>query len=195
MRQYRVRKILSHHWCLQFLINVRYQCASCTSMPSPFNLVSRTINHILSCSSDLIQCSICEKRSYVLHDAMHVFIRFPRPLDRPLRVDRPLLPRLYKYPAGPRDRTYDPDNPKSYLADLLHTFALCDLCMERIRGQWFRCGYCSMDLCGACHRKDKHNDAHAFVVFKSLLDITLFSNFSPDVENPQPIIPYPVYHS
>jgi len=65
-------------WCLQYIIDVRYQCASCTSMPSPFSLVSRTTHHGLSRSDD----------------AMHVFIRFPRPVDRPLRIDRPLLPRL-----------------------------------------------------------------------------------------------------
>ncbi|CCM00246.1 uncharacterized protein FIBRA_02275 [Fibroporia radiculosa] len=163
--------------CGQYIVGVRYQCASCPSKPKPYSL-----------------CSNCEEHSYVLHDPMHIFFNFPRPLDRPLLVDTPLIRRLYKYPAGPLDGRYDRDDPKGYLATLEHGIALCDRCMTRINGEWFRCGYCSKDLCGVCHNVDTHNETHAFVVFKSLLDIHQYKRFY-ELDNPKPIIPYPIYRS
>ncbi|OSX64438.1 hypothetical protein POSPLADRAFT_1138078 [Postia placenta MAD-698-R-SB12] len=173
--------------CGGYVVGIRYQCASCPSLPKPYSL-----------------CAHCEERSYILHDPFHVFFKFPRPLNRPLQVGRPLVPKLYKYPAGPPDGNYAMSNPKgtclhcdvlhsattAYLAGLVHSFALCDRCMTRINGEWYRCGYCSIDLCEVCQRMDTHNDRHAFVVFKSPVRC-----FTSDVHNPTSIIPYPIYYS
>lgn len=41
------------------------------------------------------QCAQCEERSYVVHDPMHVFFKFKRPIDRPLQIENPLIPRMY----------------------------------------------------------------------------------------------------
>lgn len=46
------------------------------------------------------QCSTCEKRSYQIHDPMHVFLRFDRPVDFEVKARTPLFPNLYKKPAG-----------------------------------------------------------------------------------------------
>ena len=56
-----------------------------------------------------------------------------------------------------------------YLKYLQHATALCDRCMTRLSGLWFRCAYCAMDLCETCQEVDTHNDNHAFIVFKSLV--------------------------
>ncbi|KZT07269.1 uncharacterized protein LAESUDRAFT_743006 [Laetiporus sulphureus 93-53] len=166
--------------CDKRIIGVRYQCATCVSVPKPFNL-----------------CATCETRSYLLHDPMHVFFQIPRPVDRPLQVEYPLVPRIYKIPAGPPDGSFDPDHPREYLKHLLHSTAVCDRCMTKINGEWFRCGYCSLDLCEVCHTVDTHNDNHVFVIFKSPRDtdggMSARRRFS-DINEPQPIIPYPIYH-
>ncbi|KAH9930304.1 uncharacterized protein B0H18DRAFT_1116990 [Fomitopsis serialis] len=162
--------------CNERIIGVRYQCASCSSLPKAYSL-----------------CAKCEERSYVVHDSMHVFFKLHRPLDRPLQIEYPLVPRVYKYPVGPTDGRFDPGNPKAYLNNLLHPTALCDRCMTRPAGVWFRCAYCAMDLCETCQEMDTHNDNHVFIMFKSLIDISLLKRFS-DLNNPQPIIPYPIYN-
>ncbi|KAG1723846.1 uncharacterized protein EDB91DRAFT_1008814, partial [Suillus paluster] len=48
-----------------------------------------------------------------------------------------------------------------------HSTALCDRCMERIQGAWYRCAYCAKDLCGECESLDTHDETHIFVVFKA----------------------------
>ena len=57
----------------------------------------------------------------------------------------------------------------AYLADLTHNSAVCDRCMTRIQGEWFRCVYCGMDLCDSCETLDSHANAHFFMVFKALV--------------------------
>lgn len=61
-----------------------------------------------------------------------------------------------------------------YLLDLLHSAAVCDRCMQRITGEWFRCVYCAIDLCDNCEAVDTHNYRHFFMVYKSTVrDIML----------------------
>ena len=54
-----------------------------------------------------------------------------------------------------------------YLSFLVHSTALCDRCLERIHGAWFRCAYCAKDLCADCEAVDTHDETHLFVVFKA----------------------------
>ena len=54
-----------------------------------------------------------------------------------------------------------------YIKSLYHHTSLCDVCMERIRGEWFRCVYCAKDLCRDHEAMDTHNPTHLFIVFKS----------------------------
>jgi len=56
-----------------------------------------------------------------------------------------------------------------YLTSVVHSSAFCDLCMTPIQGEWFRCAYCTRDLCDACEEVDTHDDTHVFIVFKSLV--------------------------
>ncbi|KAH9943795.1 hypothetical protein B0H21DRAFT_747586, partial [Amylocystis lapponica] len=60
-----------------------------------------------------------------------------------------------------------------YLQVLYHPTAVCDRCMTRITGVWYRCAYCSRDLCEVCEEMDTHNRMHVFVVFKSPVDMHL----------------------
>ncbi|EIN09598.1 hypothetical protein PUNSTDRAFT_86034 [Punctularia strigosozonata HHB-11173 SS5] len=176
----------SHHpailcdGCNQTIHGTRYQCASCPSLPKAFNL-----------------CSTCELRSYAHHDPMHVFVKIPRPIDRPLELARPLLPRLYKNPVGPANGVINHSNPKLYLRSIVHNAALCDRCMTHIQGEWFRCAYCAKDLCDACEALDTHDDTHVFIVFKAPVDMQQLRQFV-DLDNPNgspPLIPYPLYHA
>jgi hypothetical protein len=92
----------------------------------------------------------------------------------------------YKAPAGPVGVgcTYNQTDPKGqdliefallhvdlflfldYLKSLVHPTAVCDCCVTRIHGEWFRCAYCPKDLCDACEALDTHDDSHVFFVFK-----------------------------
>ncbi|KAL0571968.1 hypothetical protein V5O48_009994 [Marasmius crinis-equi] len=63
--------------CNQLIRGVRYQCASCSSSPTAYNL-----------------CSDCEKSSYILHDPHHIFFKLKRPVDRKIESTHPLVPRL-----------------------------------------------------------------------------------------------------
>ncbi|KAK0467157.1 uncharacterized protein EV420DRAFT_1626509 [Desarmillaria tabescens] len=165
--------------CARPIVGVRYQCANCPSKPRSYNL-----------------CARCEERSYRLHDPHHVFFKLPRPVDYPIESQFPLIPKLYKVPAGPPpDATVLFVDPKAYLRDVYNSAAVCDNCMSRIRGVWFRCAYCGKDLCDACEPVDVHNDKHVFLVFKSLVDMQAVKIFT-DIEHPTrspPIIPHPVY--
>ncbi|EJD47431.1 hypothetical protein AURDEDRAFT_184017 [Auricularia subglabra TFB-10046 SS5] len=162
--------------CHQHIVGVRYQCAICESDQDSYNL-----------------CSTCETISYIVHDDAHIFFKLPRPVKQRITSPSPLLPHLYLKPAGffP-DGTRDQKNPERYLTTVQHESVLCDGCLERIEGKWYRCVYCGMDFCNDCEAIDTHNDSHFFVVFKAVLDLTLFRDFA-DVMNPAPLIHYSVY--
>ncbi|KAI0339660.1 hypothetical protein BDW22DRAFT_1335795 [Trametopsis cervina] len=148
--------------CRKPIYGVRYQCAMCPSKPDGYSL-----------------CSNCEAHSYAIHDPMHVFFKLPRPVDHPIEYDFALLPILYNIPAGPPGGVYSRERPKGsglplvtlleYLRDVVNTSAVCDRCMNRIAGEWFRCVYCAKDFCDSCESFDTHNDKHFFVVFKSVV--------------------------
>ncbi|KAJ7231904.1 hypothetical protein B0H12DRAFT_1146133 [Mycena haematopus] len=159
------------HGCGNNIVGVRYQCASCPSQPQGFSL-----------------CEKCEEHSYTIHDPGHIFFKLQRPVQTPLVSPYAFLPRLYKSPAGPPPGM----DPRRYLATLEHSTAVCDRCMSSIQGVWFRCAYCGMDFCDACEAVDTHNDSHCFIAFKSPVDMQALKSFGP-IENPPPIIPYPVY--
>lgn len=55
---------------------------------------------------------------------------------------------------------------------MVHQAAVCDRCMTRIQGEWFRCAYCAKDLCDACEAVDTHDNTHAFIVFKSMVRLS-----------------------
>ncbi|TFK74976.1 hypothetical protein BDN72DRAFT_955324 [Pluteus cervinus] len=161
--------------CNKRITGIRYQCASCPSMPgSIYNL-----------------CESCEETSYLVHDAMHVFFKIPRPVLRPLETPQPLVPPLYLVPAGQSRTSGSSNDPKAYLDSVRHENAFCDLCMTEIKGEWFRCGYCIRDLCDSCQEVDTHDDTHIFLVLKSTVDMAIFKN----VLHNRTIIPYPVYSS
>ncbi|THU92735.1 hypothetical protein K435DRAFT_758000 [Dendrothele bispora CBS 962.96] len=166
--------------CDKPIRGVRFQCGSCPSLPASYNL-----------------CSSCEELSYKLHDPTHIFFKLPRPVDQRIADSRPLLPKLYKTPAGPSHSHLGLTSPTDYLKTLFHSSAICDRCMTPIQGVWFRCAYCGSDLCDACEEVDTHNDTHIFIVFKSVVDMQVFKVWAElDHENPagsSPVIPYPVY--
>ncbi|KIJ20721.1 hypothetical protein PAXINDRAFT_174193 [Paxillus involutus ATCC 200175] len=164
--------------CNETIFGTRYQCATCPSSPSAYSL-----------------CASCEERSYMLHDPMHSFFKLPRPVHRPLESPSAFLPKIYKVPAGPVGGLAPHTDPKEYLSFLVHSTALCDRCMERIHGAWFRCACCAKDLCGDCEALDTHDQTHVFVVFKAPVDMPQFRQFT-NLENPDespPIVPYSVY--
>ncbi|KAH7913852.1 hypothetical protein BJ138DRAFT_1145144 [Hygrophoropsis aurantiaca] len=164
--------------CNKNIRGIRYQCATCPSSPTPYSL-----------------CASCEERSYSLHDAMHAFFKLPRRVVKSLSSPQPFLPKLYKVPAGPVGGLASNTDPREYLSFLVHSTALCDRCMERINGAWFRCAYCAKDLCGDCEALDTHDQTHIFVVFKAPVDLPHFRQVA-NLENPNhspPIIPFAVY--
>ncbi|TCD69146.1 hypothetical protein EIP91_008622 [Steccherinum ochraceum] len=165
--------------CRTMIVGVRYQCASCPSRPSAYNL-----------------CSNCEPHSYVYHDPMHIFFKLPRPVDTPIDWDVPLVPPLYKVPVGPTGGVYNSQSPKDYLGTLFHKSALCDRCMHRIIGEWYRCVYCAKDLCNHCEAVDTHDNDHFFMVLKAQIDMDQFRDFAQigSVEQSPPVVPFPVYH-
>ncbi|KAJ3559617.1 hypothetical protein NM688_g233 [Phlebia brevispora] len=161
------------------IVGVRFQCANCPSKPEPYSL-----------------CSECEPHSYAVHDPMHVFFKLHRPVDIPLENDLPFLPILYRAPAGPPGGAYRRDQPNTYLTTLLHPSAVCDLCTNRIKGEWFRCVYCAKDLCDTCEAVDTHDCTHFFMVFKSAVDMRIFRQFAQldrEETNSPPVVQYPVY--
>ncbi|KAI9433568.1 hypothetical protein H4582DRAFT_987905 [Lactarius indigo] len=157
--------------CDEPIIGVRYQCLNCPSKPSSFNL-----------------CSDCEVKSYRVHDPMHTFLKIHRPVDipGPLESEFPIIPILYRDPAGPPPGSPSaniPSDPGAYLRDLTHGFALCDRHMQRIVGKWYRCAFCAKDLCADCEVLDTHDGTHLFLVFKAPVDMHAFRHFA-DLENP-----------
>ncbi|KAH8832945.1 hypothetical protein DL96DRAFT_1458832 [Flagelloscypha sp. PMI_526] len=165
--------------CRKLISGTRYQCANCPSRHRSYNL-----------------CSDCEGRSHQIHDPFHVFLKFRRPVDFELASDRSLFPIVYELPAGPYDGQGGiGHDPKDYLKELYHQHAVCDRCMEPIRGCWFRCGYCPMDLCDSCEENDTHDETHAFLVFKAhvnLQAINQFINMEDPIDSP-PILSQQVY--
>lgn len=79
-----------------------------------------------------LQCSSCEPQSYLIHDPMHIFIKFPRPVHRPVEEQYPILPPLcafqylvrhnlmvlprYKIPAGPPSNAPQSFDPRGKLS-------------------------------------------------------------------------------
>ncbi|KAG1780931.1 hypothetical protein EV702DRAFT_1250482 [Suillus placidus] len=174
---------LNHHLsckgCNQTIIGTRYQCTTCPSSPTAYSL-----------------CQSCERESYAIHDPMHSFFKIPRPVHVQLESPSGFLPNLYKVPAGPVGGLAPNTDPQEYLYHLVHSTALCDRCMERIQGAWYRCAYCAKDLCGECESLDTHDEKHIFVVFKAPVDMVHFRQFA-NLENPNdspPIIGFPVYY-
>ncbi|RXK37138.1 hypothetical protein M231_05589 [Tremella mesenterica] len=147
--------------CNEWILGRRYQCANCPSELTAFNL-----------------CSICELRSYRVHDPFHVFFKFDRPVHFPLTSPRPLLPRLYKSRVGdvPSGSVLDPHDPTSYLRHLVHKETLCDIHSDQIRGIWLRCAHCAagFDMCQEAEGNADHDPTHVFVVFKARVDMAAF---------------------
>ncbi|EKM81668.1 hypothetical protein AGABI1DRAFT_54553 [Agaricus bisporus var. burnettii JB137-S8] len=173
------RHQLTCNSCHQSIIGTRYQCAHCPSIPASFNL-----------------CENCEARSHIIHDPMHIFFKLPRPVQRPIESTYPLLPQLYRIPAGAGTHIILQNNPREYLKYLKHGNAVCDRCVDRIQGKWFRCAYCPKDLCETCEALDTHNDTHFFVVFKSDINMNVLKDFAHlDLPEQQqtPILPYAIY--
>ncbi|TFK51852.1 hypothetical protein OE88DRAFT_1718587 [Heliocybe sulcata] len=164
------------------IFGVRYQCASCPSSPKAFSL-----------------CEQCEQRSYMLHDSWHIFVKLPRPVDRPLESARELIPKIYTAPVGPRQGAVRSAHPEEYLESVLHTHTWCDRCMTRIQGRWFHCGFCPKDLCSDCEAMDTHDHTHVFLVLKAPVNLQFFKRDADFIENgrgsPRPIVPYPIYRS
>ncbi|KAH9072357.1 hypothetical protein EDB83DRAFT_219235 [Lactarius deliciosus] len=157
--------------CEEPIIGIRYQCLNCPSKPSSFNL-----------------CSDCEVKSYRVHDPMHAFLKIPRPVDipGPLESEFPIMPILYRDPAGPPPGSPSSNissDPAAYLRDLTHAFARCDRHMQRIVGKWYRCAYCAKDLCADCEVFDTHDSTHVFLVIKAPVDMKASRHFA-DLENP-----------
>ncbi|KZS94656.1 hypothetical protein SISNIDRAFT_549192 [Sistotremastrum niveocremeum HHB9708] len=166
--------------CRRNIVGVRYQCATCPSLDKSYNL-----------------CSTCEPRSYLIHNPMHSFFKVVRPVDKQIESPLGFLPSVYYVPAGTKeDGTQNADNPTEYLQELYHPNALCDRCMDPIRGLWHRCVYCAKDLCEDCEALDTHNATHFSIVFKSLVDMAQYRNFTDleDSANSPPLVPYPVYN-
>jgi hypothetical protein len=168
-------------YTLKLIVGVRYQCASCPSAPTAYNLVGSVRSPTVR-RSCVTQCASCEPRSYIVHNPMHIFFKLPRPVHRALQSAMPFLPPLYRKPAGPAFGNADPANPAHYLRSLLHLGVACDTCIERIRGLWYWCVYCAKDLDEAHEALDTHDPTHVFVVFKSEVDMTAFRSVPPPWE-------------
>ncbi|CUA78073.1 ZZ-type zinc finger-containing protein P35G2,11c [Schizosaccharomyces pombe 972h-] [Rhizoctonia solani] len=171
---------IDHHilckGCGVSIRGVRYQCATCPSLPTSYNL-----------------CFQCEQKSHLIHDPYHVFLKLPRPVDRPIESPHPVIPVVYSEPAGGH---YRGPEPRAYLQGLRHSNALCDLCSSTIVGEWFRCIMCGKDYCDECESIGGHDPTHIFVVFKSKVDTQLIGAITDlTLSKPPPIWPHEVYLS
>ncbi|OCF60275.1 hypothetical protein L486_02955 [Kwoniella mangroviensis CBS 10435] len=171
--------------CHEWIMGRRFQCANCPSDPEGYNL-----------------CSICELRSYRVHDPTHVFFRFDRPVHIPIRSSRPILPPLYRQPVGkvPTSAlsTINPRDPTAYLKHVLHRETLCDVHGDQIRGVWLRCCHCAAgyDVCQEAERASDHDPTHVFVLFKSRVDMNAFRAFADlGASLPKPLLKQQVYIS
>ncbi|WVO22726.1 uncharacterized protein IAS62_004060 [Cryptococcus decagattii] len=171
--------------CNEWIMGRRYQCANCPSDPVGFNL-----------------CSICELRSYRVHDPTHFFFKFDRPVHIPIRSYRPVLPLLYRHPVGkvPASAlaTINPRDPTAYLKHVMHRDTLCDVHGDQIRGVWLRCAHCAsgFDICLEAERIADHDATHVFVVFKARVDMTAFRQLADlAATHSKPLLRQPVYVS
>ncbi|CAK9783383.1 unnamed protein product [Cutaneotrichosporon oleaginosum] len=171
--------------CNEWIMGRRFQCANCPSDPVPYNL-----------------CSICELRSYRVHDAKHVFFKFDRPVHMPLQSSRPLLPLLYRTRVGavPATAVLNPRDPTSYLKHVLHKETLCDIHADQIRGIWLRCAHCAagFDICSEAEpmASASHDPTHVFVVFKARVDMARFRELANlGGEHQRPLLQRQVYVS
>nr|XP_031862268.1 uncharacterized protein CI109_002233 [Kwoniella shandongensis]KAA5529340.1 hypothetical protein CI109_002233 [Kwoniella shandongensis] len=161
------RDVLDHGMrcvnCNEWIMGKRYQCANCPSNPDGYNL-----------------CSICELRSYRIHNPLHVFLKFDRPVHVPLISSQPILPILYRQPVGkiPSSAlaTINPRDPTSYLGYVIHKETLCDVHGDQIRGVWLRCAHCAegFDICQEAEERARHDPKHVFIVFKARVDMAAF---------------------
>ncbi|KAG1811488.1 uncharacterized protein BJ212DRAFT_1448435 [Suillus subaureus] len=162
---------LNHHLscksCNQTIIGTRYQCTTCPSSPTAYSL-----------------CQSCEQKSYAIHDPMHSFFKIPRPVH--VQLESPSALNCNNALGCSVTLLVE------YLYHLVHSTALCDRCMERIQGAWYRCAYCAKDLCGECESLDTHDQTHIFVVFKAPVRFLRFANLENPNDSP-PIIGFPVY--
>ncbi|KDQ13057.1 hypothetical protein BOTBODRAFT_33932 [Botryobasidium botryosum FD-172 SS1] len=167
--------------CHNSIDGIRYQCATCPSIPTTYNL-----------------CAQCETRSHMLHDAMHVFLKIPRPLNTLIQSAEPIMPSVYKRPVGQdEDGNRYQEDAREYLQNLEHPSTVCDNCISKVRGEWYRCAHCGADYCENCEHFGVHDPNHIFVVFKSAVDMNLFASVV-DLPNPSgslPLLHYPVYAS
>ncbi|WWC64178.1 uncharacterized protein I303_106786 [Kwoniella dejecticola CBS 10117] len=171
--------------CHQWIMGRRYQCANCPSEPEGFNL-----------------CSICELRSYKVHDPTHIFLKLDRPVQIPIRSSTPVLPLLYRHPVGkvPTSAlaTINPRDPTAYLQHLLHRETLCDVHGDQIRGVWLRCCHCAagFDVCQEAEKVLDHDPTHVFAVFKSRVDMSAFRTLANlEATHAKPLLDQQVYFS
>jgi len=167
-------------WCYEVIIGTRYQCGNCPSTPHSYNL-----------------CQSCDDESYRVHDPTHIFFKIRRPVDRLIESPEPILPILYRYRVAIVGHV-DAHDPKAYLRKVIHDNIFCDLCMDRIIGEWFHCVYCPRDLCGHCEEVDEHDTTHFSMVAKAPVNMAKFYHFtemSAEEASGPPIMKYPVYSS
>lgn len=140
--------------CSEWILGKRFQCANCPSEDA-YNLVSLRV-------IALMQCSVCELRSYRLHNPLHVFLKLDRPVDIPLASPQPALPILLRNRVGDVPPGVTPRDPTAYLQFVLHRETLCDIHSDQIRGTWLRCGHCpaGFDICAEAESIAEHDPTH-----------------------------------
>lgn len=178
-----VRDSLDHNTrcanCNEWIMGRRYQCANCPSVPETYSL-----------------CSICELRSYRIHDPRHVFFKLDRPVQVPLANQRPFVPLLYKARVGmvPATAVLNPRDPQAYLKHVLHKETLCDIHADQIRGIWLRCAHCAgFDICSEAEAEAHHDPTHVFLVFKARVNMAAISDLCNLGGEPRPILNQQVY--
>ncbi|KAH8109254.1 hypothetical protein DFH11DRAFT_1691207 [Phellopilus nigrolimitatus] len=179
--------------CDHKALDLRIACKGCNQ-----SNVGVRFQSVVRSSYCSVQCANCEQQSYLLHDPMHIFFKLPQPVDRPIESQFAILPILYvpiALPSRPADRL-NSSHPKACLATLYHNVALCDRCMDRIKGVWFRCMYCAKDLCDVCENLNPHahDRTHFFYVFKAPVNTLIVAELD-NLEGSPPALNYPVYYS
>lgn len=118
---------------------------------------------------------MCEVRSYTLHNPLHVFFKFDRPVHVPLASPEPILPILLRNRVGDvaSGIHLDPTDPSAYLRHLLHKETLCDIHADQIRGVWLRCAHCpaGFDICAEAEAGADHDQTHGKRLLHQTLEI------------------------
>ncbi|CAE6447213.1 unnamed protein product [Rhizoctonia solani] len=141
------------------------------------------IDHHILCKGCGV-CFQCEQKSHLIHDPYHVFLKLPRPVDRPIESPYPVIPVVYSEPVGGYHRGPEPRG-----------WAVCPQ-ISPIVGAWFRCITCGKDYCDECESIGGHDPTHIFVVFKSRVDTHLIGAITDlTLRKPPPIWPHEVYLS